>query len=318
MSGDYSRLTFDPERDFAAVLSQQGRVWTDADGNEGTATALRRTQAQALDTIGPSGVPSETPNGFKIEAAGGKITIGAGRMYADGLLAENHGADLARWNPRLAELPGTAATPYESQPYYPDEPALPAGAGPHVAYLKVWQREVTSIEDPTLVEPALGVDTTTRLQTVWQVKVIGDAGAGVNCATPLSSIPKFVDAEPGAGGRLSTDTVEVPGTTTPCEVPPGGGYKGSENQLYRIEIHTPGKVGAGGARFKWSRDNATVASRVTHIHNLTEVVVESIGRDDELSFSDGDWVEVTDDWRELNGLPGEMRRIRPNKGVDEE
>jgi hypothetical protein len=318
MSGDYSRLTFDPERDFAAVLSQQGRVWTDADGNEGTAVALRRTQAEALDTIGPTGVPSATPDGFKIDAVAGNMTIGAGRMYVDGLLAENHGADPAKWNPRLAELPGNAAIPYESQPYFPDQPALPAGAGPHLVYLKAWQREVTSIEDPTIVEPALGVDTTTRLQTVWQVKVIGDVGAGVNCFTPLSAISKFVDAEPGAGGRLSTGTFEVPGATTPCEVPPGGGYKGSENQLYRVEIHTPGKVGVGGARFKWSRDNATVASRVTHIHNLTELVVESIGKDDELSFSDGDWVEVMDDWRELNGLPGEMRRIRPNKGVDEE
>lgn len=239
-------------------------------------------------------------------------------MYVDGLLAENHGADPGRWDPRLAERPGTAPLPYPSQPYHPDEPALPAGAGPHLAYLKVWQREVTSIEDPTLIEPALGVDTTTRLQTVWQVKVIGDVDASVTCSTPLAAIPKFVAAEPGAGGRLSTGTVEVPGATTPCEVPPGGGYKGSENQLYRIEVHTPGKVGVGGARFKWSRDNATVASRVTHIQNLNELVVESIGKDDELSFSDGDWVEVTDDSSELNGLPGEMRRVRPNNGVDEE
>ena len=29
-----------------------------------------------------------------------------------------------------------------------------------------------------------------------------------------------------------------------------------------------------------------------------------------LRFHDGDWIEVTDDWRELHGLPGELRRIR--------
>ena len=319
MSGDYSRLSFDPRRHFAAVLAQQGRVLTDADWNEWAAVALHRVQAEALDTLGPAVAPREMPASFRIEAAGGALTIGPGRIYVDGLLAENHGAPPVAWDPRLAELRGTGATPYAGQPYLPDPPALPAGPGPHVAYLKVWQREVTSVEAPGLAEVALGgVDTSTRLQTVWQVKVLADVGQAVTCATPLGEVPGFAAAEPAAAGRLSTDTADVPGQPDPCQVPPSGGYKGLENQLYRVEIHSPGDLsGADAATFKWSRDNGTVRSRVTHVPALDRIVVESVGRDDVLRFSDGDWVEVTDDRRELAGLPGEMRRIRAGGGVDD-
>ena len=45
-------------------------------------------------------------------------------------------------------------------------------AGRHLAYLDVWQREVTTLEDPDLVEIAVGVDTTARSQTAWQVRVL--------------------------------------------------------------------------------------------------------------------------------------------------
>jgi len=39
-------------------------------------------------------------------------------------------------------------------------------------YLDVWNREVTPLERPDLVELALGVDTSTRRQTVWQVRIL--------------------------------------------------------------------------------------------------------------------------------------------------
>jgi hypothetical protein len=316
MSGDYSRWSFDPLRDFGAVLMQQGRVHTDADWNEWVSMVLRRLQAGTLDTLGRAVVPRETPDGFLIDASGGSFTIGRGRIYVDGLLAENHGGPPNEWDSHLAELRGTAATPYAGQPYLPDPPELPAG-GPHLVYLKVWQREVTWIEDPRLVETALGVDTTTRLQTVWQVRVLPDVGDAVTCATNLEEIPGFTDAEPAAAGRLSTGTADVPGEPDPCHVPPSGGYKG-ENNLFRVQIHHGGDfAGADQARFKWSRDNATVASRVTAIPALDQVVVESVGRDDLLRFSDGDWVEISDDVREFAGLPGEMRRIRSGGGVDD-
>ena len=319
MKGDFSRWTVDPWRHFGAVLMQQGRVHTDADWNEWVATILRRVRADSLDTLHPVFVSDETPDAFLIAATGGTLTIGPGRMYVDGILVDNFGADPVRWDPHMEELRGEGPIDYSAQRFYPDPPALPPG-GEHLVYLKAWQRDVTAVEDPRIVERALGVDTTTRLQTVWQVKVLPGAGDGgaIECDTELGDIPGFADAEPAAAGRLTTGTADVNGEPDPCLVPVGGGYKGLENQLYRVEIHSGGGLtGAGRATFKWSRDNGTVASRVTHIPALDRIVVESVGRDSELRIRDGDWVEVTDDWRELNGLPGEMRRVRTPGGVDD-
>jgi hypothetical protein len=315
MSGDYSRDTFDPQRDFSAVLMQQGRVQLDADWNEWVAIVERRIRAGTLDTIGPAVVARTTPDAFRIQVAGGELRIGPGRIYVDGILAENHGADPVVFDPRLEELAGTTAASYAAQPAYPNPPALPQSGGPYVVYLDVWQREVTAAERPELVEPAIGVDTTTRLQTVSQVKVL-DGGAGVTCETDLNDIPAWTASHPPAAARLTVTTRDI-GEPGPCEVPPAPGFRGTENQLYRVEIHDDGRAGEP-VTFKWSRDNGSVVSRVTHINTARDqLVVESLGRDEVLGFRDGDWIEVTDDWRELHNRPGQLRRIRPAAGIDQ-
>ena len=311
MTFDCSRFRFAPAKDYQGVVMQQGRVQLDSDWNEQAAQLGRRLQAGTLDILGPAGVPRATPDGFRITPAGGTFTIGRGRMYVDGLLAENHGAGPPEWDPALAELRGTGPVPYAAQPYYPDPPALPSG-GRHLVYLDVWQREVTHLQDPSLVEQAVGVDTTGRLQTVWQVKLLPGVGS-VECGAP--DVPGWDAATRPSAGRLTTGTVDVANDPDPCHVPPDGGYKGEENQLYRVEVHQGGAPGT--ATFKWSRENATVASAVLNVNAArNRLVVESLGRDDVLRFHDGDWVEVTDDWRELHGLPGELRRISTGGGVD--
>jgi len=315
MSFDLSRIRFDARKDFLGVVMQQGRVQLDADWNEWVTELARRLQAGTLDTFGGNVVPRITPNGFLIQTtAGGGLTIGVGRIYVDGLLAENHGGAPEAWEPRLAELHGTTAVDYTAQPYYHEPPALPGG-GPHLVYVDVWQRDITALQEPGLIEQAVGVDTTGRRQTVWQVKVLTNVG-NMTCATPDGNIPGWPEIIAPSAARLSTDTGTPSFEPDPCKVPPAAGYRGLENQLYRVEVHTGGPLGT--ATFKWSRDNATVASRVTHINTARDrITVESIGRDDVLRFHDGDRVEVTDDWRELKNLPGELRRIRVAGGVDE-
>ena len=69
---------------FSAVLMQQGRVQLDADWNEQGAILDRRWRAETTDLIGRCGVPKETPDGFKITAAGDTFTIGPGAsMWTD-------------------------------------------------------------------------------------------------------------------------------------------------------------------------------------------------------------------------------------------
>lgn len=312
MSGDYSRHRFDPRLNFAEVLMQQGRVQLDADWNELVEVIARRLQAGSLDTFGQAVVPRETPTGFEIIPSAGALTIGRGRIYVDGVLAENHGTGVTGWDRRLAETLGSATVTYAQQPYLPGAPALP-NTGQHLAYLDVFQREITSVERPTLIDQAVNLDTTTRMQTVWQVKLLKNTGA-VTKQTRDEDIPGWLDVIRPSDGRLTTSYTPVAVDPNPCSPSVEGGYRGLENQLYRVEIHEGGALGA--ATFKWSRDNATVASRVTKISAANRITVDSLGKDDVLGFRDGDWVEVIDDGIELRGELGQIRRIKPIDGVD--
>jgi hypothetical protein len=307
---------------------QQGRVQLDADWNELVELFDRRLRAETTDLVsrgpdpdtgGVAVVPRQTPDGFRITTSGGSgttppaIGIGRGRMYVDGLLAENFGAGAVAFDPVVAETHGTADLPYNQQPYFPGAPALPAG-GPHLVYVDVWNREVTHVERPELVERAVGVDTTTRLQTVWQVRVLPNVGAAATCSTPDAQVAGWLDLIAPSAGRLSSTAVGVEAEDDPCELPAAGGYRGLENQLYRVEIHDGG--GIGQATFKWSRDNASVASAVVELLSAHELRLASLGRDSVLRFTTGDWVEIIDDRRELAGEQadplrrrGEMRKI---------
>jgi hypothetical protein len=291
MAGDYTKFTFDPRNRYSGVHMQQGRVQLDSDWNEQARLLDRRLRVQAQDTFGFEWVPkTTTPDAFRLTGVAGPpvdFQIGAGRMYVRGLLAEAFDDE---------------APTYLVQPFYPDPPPLPASP-PAIAYLDVWEREITWIENEALLEIALGgPDTATRKQVVWQVRI--QALEDASCDVDLDLL------FPPSAGRLTTQAFAPPPSNDPCILSPTGGYRGLENRLYRVEVHTPGPLGT--ARFVWSRDNASIVSRVREITSSatsTTLYVERIGRDPVLRFAAGDWVEVTDDHRELMGEPGEIAQI---------
>ena len=164
MAGDYTRFRYNPLRNSTGILMQQGTVLVDQDWNEQTLLEDRRWRTETTDIIGRAVVPIETPNGFEILIAGTNLTIGRGRMYVDGLMAENHGSGPVEFDPVLGETRGTLPTRYDNQPYFPNPPALPTDTNPHLVYLDVWEREVTYLEDIDLVTTAIAVDSATRLQ----------------------------------------------------------------------------------------------------------------------------------------------------------
>src|SRR5262249_30578290 len=312
MGADFSRERLNSLLDYSGVKLQQGRVLLDGDFNELNGVIDRRLRALSSDVLGRARVSSTTTDAFKISVAGGTLQIGKGRLYVDGLLAQNHGAksdDAAKhvFDGLLAESQFADPIPYTAQPYLPAPPPLPT-AGRRLVYLDVWDREVTHLKQPDLVESAVGVDATSRIQTVWQVRVLnGDVGTAA-CATPDADIPGWSVLIAPPTGVLTTGTFQVAPTDDPCELPPTGGYRGLENQLYRVEIHDPSQPG-GAATFKWSRENASVGSRVASIISDHELELESLGRDDVLRFNTRDWVEITDDFREFAQAPGDIRRI---------
>jgi hypothetical protein len=264
MKGDFSRLTFDPSKRYSSVRMQQGRLQIDADWNEQMDLLERRIATEITDFIGSSGTPSGYA-GFNLSANGAVVTISAGRYYVAGMLIENP-QDVV----------------YTAQLDYPGA-ALPPTAGTYLAYLDVWQRHVTALEDPGLADPALsGADTATRYKNVWQVKLI-----------PADPAKTYGSTWQPDESTLGTLTAKV---TAPVQ----------ENQLYRVEVHGGGP--ASQATIKWSRDNAAIAARVSRIAGRT-ISLRAGGRAASFSFAVNQWIELSNDERTLKSLPGILAQI---------
>ena len=188
----------------------------------------------------------------------------SGRLYVDGELYEKEEAETYLNQKDCLYVP-------------PIESPSQGSKRTDLVYVDVWQRHVTSAEDPELREVAVGVDTCNRMKALAQVKV----REGETSLDP--------DLEPTGGGRLST-VVEFMKAEKLCEITPGVEYTGLENRLYRVEIHTSGKV--GGAAYKWSRNNASIVSQI--IENVNKDTT-SVKVKDVKFFKIGDIIEITDD-----------------------
>jgi len=207
---------------------------------------------------------------------------------------------------------------YSTQPDYPDPEALDQtlADAAYLAYLDVWERHITYIEDNSIREVALGgPDTATRSKIIWQMKVIKGQIADPN--KPCDNF-KPEDSQLLANlfgpdhGRLKAMAQRKSTATDPCVIPPDANFHGPENQLYRVEIHKPGNAwdgtttaaGAGAntanaATFKWSRENGSVTFPITSPistgDGVTTLTLANLGRDDRLGVAEGDWVEIQDD-----------------------
>jgi hypothetical protein len=310
MKGDFTRSTFKPEKQYSGVRMQQGRVQLDADWNEQNDINSHRINTGSRDSIGPCGAPQDG-GGFKIDPTSDaqNLTISHGRIYVDGILCENS-KDIG-------------ITAQEDLPNDFPNNKLPDGAGVYLAYLDVWQRHMTAIEDTEIREVALGgPDTATRTKTVWQVRLkkLQDSTVvnGTIICKPI--VDEWKNITVGSDANLTAFTKKETPSNNPCIVPPGAGYRGLENQLYRVEIHVGGKLGE--AKFKWSRDNGSVVFAVEEFikdaskNPTNKLKVKQLGKDKTLSLQAGDWVEVLDDAKELSDNPvGILALITENPDV---
>ena len=99
-------------------------------------------------------------------------------------------------------------------------------------------------------------------------------------------------------GGGNTRTAPSAASSNPGLISPRSGYRGTENHLYRVEIHTGSRTPDGGPAtptFKWSRENGSVACPILSGGGTTLLTRETFGRDDRFGLAVGDWVEIQDD-----------------------
>lgn len=351
MKGDFARVTFDPTRHYSQVFQQQGRVLLEADWNEQGQIQQQLLRTLVQDLIGPCWAAGE---GFGLDTtetdANGQVKprlladwqLAAGHLYVDGILCVNEArCSLADQPYRPTPDYGVAdgKTGFEKTP--PNGFAL---------WLDVWERHLSSIEAPAIADVALdGVDTASRAQVVWQLRLLDGVRAGqqlddiekalkvrqkasstdeaARITQQIADLDKLRDSLDGQNDanddpcvvvrelldaratwalpHLSAHLEASKAADDPCLLAADARYRGCENQLYRVEIHQPGRADtSAGATFKWSRENGSVIFQVLGNAPGTAaddggtqqvVTLARLGRDARLGLAVNDWVELVDD-----------------------
>ena len=178
MASDISRTDDSGRQHYKGVVMQQGRVILDRDFNALQEITEERTDADALDFVGPCGTPD---NGFAIDAIipgspplwvpppplsppalhNRDFLISPGTMYV--------GGQRAVFPADYGQPPITYS--YFDQPEWiqPDEPNTDATL--EFVYLHLLEQEVSAVEDTDLKDVALGgPDTTQRVRLIKRVK----------------------------------------------------------------------------------------------------------------------------------------------------
>ncbi len=343
MKGDFSRFTFDPTKHYRSVYMQQGRVQLDADWNEQIDILNHYLESHLRDILGPSAAPRASA-GFKITMVESHVEeqktmllshgtpgeahkeehhtqaehtaseqeadnkpsfdfrISQGHYYVDGILCENDEGVL-----------------FSAQPGYPLA-ELPANLKEFaVVFLDVWQHHITAFEQPSLLETALGnLDTTTRVQNLWQVKVlpIGHhrelSHSHEVTYRDVVSLSEWHELHNRQRRKVLLSARHNPHSTT------------LDNQLYRVEIHSIEEHEHGHeqhATFKWSRENGSAVFDIANLEQIKQpqtqgqgkgkgkdehrelqliVTLGHLGRDITL-LHNRDWVEIVDEALVLDG-----------------
>lgn len=173
MKGDFARVSFDPALHYSQVFQQQGRVLLEADWNEQGQIQLQLLRTLVRDLVGPCWAAG---SGFAITAsttnADGSSKplpltdwqLAPGHFYVDGILCVNEAACT------LAQQPHAPTPDYGVADGKSGFENPPKG---YALWLDVWERHLCAVEAPGIADVALdGVDTATRAQVVWQLRLL--------------------------------------------------------------------------------------------------------------------------------------------------
>ncbi|MCP4657387.1 MAG: hypothetical protein GY856_18430 [bacterium] len=293
MKTQISRHSHQPGKRYSGVYQQQGRMITDADWNELTEIVKTRLDDALADVVA-SGVPRDRR--IEIKKRDNDLRIVPGHLYAEGVKAEVVPAADVELEAQEQQT-GKMTFDYTEQADFPDPPKL-AKDGKYVVYADVWERPVVSLEDPALRDPALhGADTTTRTQTMAQVKCADKLPAD-NAAIGNAELSLSLLAE-----REEQDSDDPCAKEIPVEQRTG-------NYLFRVEVHDIGEKDEKGdltLTLKWSSENGAEQHQVLKDSDLQALPTE---------FTTGDWVyELYDETCEKHlGVHLPLTQFKPTRG----
>jgi hypothetical protein len=266
------------KKGYSRVRRLQGRIFTDADFNEQVDLADRRLRDAFVDLVGPHAGPAgdlgfaiatDPDNGQKGPLR--DLKVGEGAYYVDGVRVANDadGAGLVK------DLGGAADDLVFD---FAKNEAL-------LVFLDVYSVAVTPLDDPDLIDPGFGGrDSSDRDRWAWSVRTVAitppppppsggsptppppppppDPNAWFKAIT-RAQIAGFVNPNPG-GVLFAIGSSSVLADDRCVVLPDVAAFTGPQDQLYRVEVHRSGVAddAKGGARFKWSRDNAAPAFAV--------------------------------------------------------
>ncbi len=241
MKTQLSQFPVTLHRPYSGVYQQQGRMITDADWNAAIQVGRNALGDSLMDVIG-TGTPDD--GGIIAGDAASGYQIVWGDAYVDGIRGV------------VTSRSAAAAFDITDQADFPGMIAAPDGA--HRLYLDVWDRSLTALEEPDLLDAALhGADSSTRTRTMAQVKLC-----------PQDFDPEDAAQNPPIGEGRLTLTLRT-GSATPDECEPCLDEIELDarvgNYAFRVEIHGVERE-AGGAPtrliLKWSRENGAEAAHV--------------------------------------------------------
>jgi hypothetical protein len=308
------------------------------EGNSGFTFITDKTVIKDLVDLNGNSLPQPRQDQLEQALTTDGFLIGIGHYFIDGLLCEMDD---------YISFKEQAGYPFSNSLSVDD---ITKDGGPLFAFLDVWERHITCAQDESICEVALGgPDTATRGQIICQVKVLSaksklykqtDLKKGLDNlgkankladgtpdekAKKAEAVKKAIDEIDKLAEEVRKNLTELSRANlrararvgkrsdSPCTISSESQYRGTENQLYRIEIHRSGqffngKNGDGAATFKWSRDNSSLDFPIQTLDEYT-VTLATLGRDDSRSLHVDDWVEVVDDDVAISGNTGPLFQV---------
>lgn len=158
--GNFSRDTFDKLKRYVGVRLQQGVPLVDADWNE-LNDITRHELYDGLNQAFSDGVRSGSSDLVIRPREGNDLTLGLGSVLIRGrplFIREDIHYSTQPW------MDPDRAAQDEVEVIPPIPPPPEYGRRTDIVYLDVWEREVGSDQDPNLINPAIGIETSVRLK----------------------------------------------------------------------------------------------------------------------------------------------------------